>query len=529
MMIQVTRFVLEFTPLGTFGLIAGLVGAYGFEKLLPLGNFVIALFIACIVQIVVVYGSLLARAWPESVKFFRGAAPAMQVGFVASSSFARCRCRCAASWHTTASTRITRRSRCRWARASRWMGAARSIRRCAAVFIAQYSGIEMGPGTYVTIALASVLGSFGTAGRAGHGGDHGHGGAQRRRPAAGSDRLPVRHRPHPRHDAHDDQRDGQMLVPVLVAKETGLLDRTVYDGPRARFRARGCERTRMNDDIVLVERFPEIDDYLRLRIAAGMHAMSREAATRAVPNTLVRRAPGTGRRGRRHGPRDRRQRVLLHRRRHRRRGRGCQARGLGKRIMTALDAWLQRNVPPSAYVTLIADGDAKYLYAKFGFVESAPIAVNMEYVMERAGCAATRTWNPSSRRSASRRALLRQLACRISFSALSAYAAHVIGCGCAFFSPGVQPLASGCGVSSTSQGSVRTTRTSTCTSRDARNARIADELVARRAQAVDVGDAHGLPSRVSVHVQLMLPGVWPGVKCATSAMSPMRTVSPSCR
>jgi hypothetical protein len=41
-MIQVTRFVLEFTPLGTFGLIAGLVGAYGFEKLLPLGNFVIA-------------------------------------------------------------------------------------------------------------------------------------------------------------------------------------------------------------------------------------------------------------------------------------------------------------------------------------------------------------------------------------------------------------------------------------------------------------------------------------------------------
>ena len=46
-MIQVTRFVLEFTPLGTFGLIAGLVGAYGFEKLLPLGNFVIALYLAC--------------------------------------------------------------------------------------------------------------------------------------------------------------------------------------------------------------------------------------------------------------------------------------------------------------------------------------------------------------------------------------------------------------------------------------------------------------------------------------------------
>jgi GNAT superfamily N-acetyltransferase len=140
----------------------------------------------------------------------------------------------------------------------------------------------------------------------------------------------------------------------------------------------------MNEDIVLVERFPEIDDYLRLRIAAGMHAMSREAATRALPNTLYGvhleqggEVVGMGR-------------VIG--------DNGCfftvvdiavaprlQARGLGKRIMTALDAWLQRNVPPSAYVTLIADGDAKYLYAKFGFVESAPIAVNMEYVMEAGG------------------------------------------------------------------------------------------------------------------------------------------------
>ena len=44
-----------------------------------------------------------------------------------------------------------------------------------------------------------------------------------------------------------------------------------------------------------------------------------------------------------------------------------------------------RNVPVSAYVSLVADGDAKYLYEKFGFVESAPVAVNMEYVMEAPG------------------------------------------------------------------------------------------------------------------------------------------------
>ena len=58
-----------------------------------------------------------------------------------------------------------------------------------------------------------------------------------------------------------------------------------------------------------------------------------------------------------------------------------QGRGLGQRIMAALDAWLRATVPESAYVSLVADGDAKHLYAKFGFVETAPVSVNMEYVM----------------------------------------------------------------------------------------------------------------------------------------------------
>jgi len=140
----------------------------------------------------------------------------------------------------------------------------------------------------------------------------------------------------------------------------------------------------VNDDIVLVERFPDVDDYLRLRAAAGMHEKTREAAARALPNTLY------GVQLQRDGELVAMGRVIG--------DNGCfftvvdiavapewQGQGLGKRIMAALDAWLLRNVPPSAYVTLVADGDAKYLYAQFGFVESAPVAVNMEYVMEAGG------------------------------------------------------------------------------------------------------------------------------------------------
>jgi GNAT superfamily N-acetyltransferase len=144
----------------------------------------------------------------------------------------------------------------------------------------------------------------------------------------------------------------------------------------------------MSDEIVLVEAFPGIDDYLRIRAAAGMHGKSREAATRALPNTL-------------YGVRLERDGIVVGM------GRvigdnGCfftvvdiavvpelQGRGLGKRIVAALDAWLLRNVPPSAYVTLVADADAKHLYAQFGFVESAPVAVNMEYVMEAGGIKST--------------------------------------------------------------------------------------------------------------------------------------------
>lgn len=135
----------------------------------------------------------------------------------------------------------------------------------------------------------------------------------------------------------------------------------------------------MKDDAVeLVERFPEVDDYCRLRIEAGMSPRSLEAARRGLPNTLygVRliadgKVVGMGR-------------IIG--------DGGCffivadiavvpehQGRGLGKRILDALDAWLQRNAPVSAVVSLVADGDAKYLYAKYGFVESAPAAVNMEY------------------------------------------------------------------------------------------------------------------------------------------------------
>ncbi|MFE0191614.1 GNAT family N-acetyltransferase [Streptomyces sp. NPDC058989] len=48
-----------------------------------------------------------------------------------------------------------------------------------------------------------------------------------------------------------------------------------------------------------------------------------------------------------------------------------QGRGLGQRIMAALTDELERRAPATAYVSLIADGPARFLYEKFGFADTA--------------------------------------------------------------------------------------------------------------------------------------------------------------
>lgn len=228
-MIQVTRYVLEFTPFGTFGLIAALVGGYGFEQLRPLLSFVVALYLACAFHIVVVYGGLLLAHGLNPLKFFRGAAPGMQVAFVASSSFAALPVSLRSATHNLGVDKD-------YAAFAVPLGATIKMDGCgaiypalAAVFISQYAGIELSLSQYLIIALASVLGSFGTAGVPGTAVIM----ATVVLSAAG---LPLETIGYLY--AIDRVLDmmrtmtnvtGQMLVPVLVARETGMLDRDIYE------------------------------------------------------------------------------------------------------------------------------------------------------------------------------------------------------------------------------------------------------------------------------------------------------------
>lgn len=130
------------------------------------------------------------------------------------------------------------------------------------------------------------------------------------------------------------------------------------------------------DDYVLEAALPSVATYRHLRGAAGLSVRSVAACAAGLPNSwhcvLVRHGDETVGMGRIIGDG------------------GCffqivdicllpeyQRRGLGKRIMTELTAELERRAPAGAYVSLIADGDARHLYAQFGFVGTAPASVGM--------------------------------------------------------------------------------------------------------------------------------------------------------
>ena len=125
---------------------------------------------------------------------------------------------------------------------------------------------------------------------------------------------------------------------------------------------------------------PAIATYQLLRVAAGLSAKSTEAAAKGLPNSLfavqvllgdevvgMGRIIGDG---------------------------GCvfqvvdiavlpahQGKGLGKLIMREVRQFIDSDVPESAYVSLIADGQAHRLYAQFGFTVTAPRSVGMAKVV----------------------------------------------------------------------------------------------------------------------------------------------------
>ena len=126
----------------------------------------------------------------------------------------------------------------------------------------------------------------------------------------------------------------------------------------------------------LIVATPGVDDYRRLRKVSGLSEKTQAAAEAGLPNSwfavTIRhggRAVGMGRIIGDGGTAFQIVDIAVEPEH--------QGQGLGKRIMTALVDHLRANAPASAYVSLIADGDARHLYAKFGFEPVMPASIGM--------------------------------------------------------------------------------------------------------------------------------------------------------
>ncbi|MEB4614612.1 dicarboxylate/amino acid:cation symporter [Leucobacter sp. M11] len=228
---KVLWWIIRIAPIGTFALIGNAVATYGWDTIGSLAWFVAAIYIGLALVLFVVY-PVLVRAHGLSVKqYFSGVWPAVQLGFVSRSSIGT----------LPLTQRVTERNLGvprSYASFAVPLGATTKMDGCAAIypaiaaiFVAQFFGIELGIVQYLLIVLVSVVGSAATAGTTG---------------ATVMLTLTLSTLGLPLEGvglllAVDQIVDmgrtavnvaGQALVPAIVAKREGILDEDLYNAPR---------------------------------------------------------------------------------------------------------------------------------------------------------------------------------------------------------------------------------------------------------------------------------------------------------
>ncbi|MHA7277865.1 dicarboxylate/amino acid:cation symporter [Arthrobacter sp. Hz1] len=164
---KVLWWIIRIAPLGTVGLIGNAVAVYGWDTIGSLGKFTLAVYVGLALVLFVVY-PILIRVHGLSVRqYFSGAWPAIQLAFVSRSSIGT----------LPLTQRVTERNLGvprAYASFAVPLGATTKMDGCAAIypaiaalFVAQFFGIELSLTQYLLIALVSVLGSAATAGTTG--------------------------------------------------------------------------------------------------------------------------------------------------------------------------------------------------------------------------------------------------------------------------------------------------------------------------------------------------------------------------
>ena len=225
--------IIRLAPIGTIGLLGNAVASYGWDAIGSLGTFVAAVYVGLALVLFVVYPVLL-RAHGLSVKqFATGAWPAVSLAFVSRSSIGTLPVTEQVTEHSLGVPRSYASFAVPLGATTKMDGCAAIYPALAAIFVAQFFGIDLGLADLLLIAVVSVLGSAATAGTTGAVVMLTLTLSTLGLPLAGVGLLL----------AVDPILDmgrtavnvaGQALVPTIVAKREGILDQATYDAPRSR-------------------------------------------------------------------------------------------------------------------------------------------------------------------------------------------------------------------------------------------------------------------------------------------------------
>ncbi|WP_053362898.1 dicarboxylate/amino acid:cation symporter [Bacillus sp. FJAT-27251] len=168
-MYKITGFIMKLAPIGIFGILAPIVGNYGLDILLPLLKVILAVAIGCLLQVLVTYSIAVRTLGKMSpLTFIKGIAPAGLVAFTTASS----------SGTLPVTIKNTQENLGVSKEVSSFvlplgstinMDGSAIYQGVAAVFIAQFFGVDLSMGQIFTIAFMAVVVSIGAAGVPGAG------------------------------------------------------------------------------------------------------------------------------------------------------------------------------------------------------------------------------------------------------------------------------------------------------------------------------------------------------------------------
>ncbi|MBC5637695.1 dicarboxylate/amino acid:cation symporter [Ornithinibacillus sp. BX22] len=168
-MYKITAVVMKLVPLGIFGLLAPIVGQYGLDVLMPLMKLIIAILIASVLHIVVIYSIALKTIGKMSpLQFLKGILPAVTVAFTT----------CSSSGTLPVTMKNTQENLGVSKETSSFvlpLGATINMdgtaiyQGIAVMFTAQYFGQSLSIGQLLIVALVATLASIGAAGVPGAG------------------------------------------------------------------------------------------------------------------------------------------------------------------------------------------------------------------------------------------------------------------------------------------------------------------------------------------------------------------------